>query len=157
MAAAGAGASEASASKPGGARPGRSPARRCPSCAGWNAPLRWGRGDEPGGARWPVAGRRAPGRHVRGMRGPGLAAGGGGGGSSPAAARKRPPPPWLPEIARRPRPPPTDKSPAAYCPPPPPFGIVRPLRDTPRERRFAERSVPLAIELGPDELVVGID
>ena len=40
---------------------------------------------------------------------------------------------------------------------PPPFGIVLPFRDTPRERRFAERSVPSAIALGPDELIVGID
>ena len=32
-----------------------------------------------------------------------------------------------------------------------------PFRDTPRERRFAERSVPSALALGPDEFVVGID
>ena len=39
----------------------------------------------------------------------------------------------------------------------PPFTIVVPFRDTPRERKFAERSIPSAIALGPDELVVGID
>ena len=32
-----------------------------------------------------------------------------------------------------------------------------PFRDTPRERRFAEKSIPSAIELDPDELVVGVD
>ena len=31
------------------------------------------------------------------------------------------------------------------------------FRDTPRERTFAEKSIPSAIALGPDELVVGID
>ena len=31
------------------------------------------------------------------------------------------------------------------------------FRDTPRERRFAEKSLPSAIALGPDEIVVGID
>lgn len=39
----------------------------------------------------------------------------------------------------------------------PPFGIVLPFRDTPRERRLAEGSVPSALALGPDELVLGID
>ena len=39
----------------------------------------------------------------------------------------------------------------------PPFGIVVAFRDTPRERTFAERSIPSAIALAPDELVVGID
>lgn len=38
-----------------------------------------------------------------------------------------------------------------------PFGIVVAFRDTPRERTFAEKSIPSAIALGPDELVVGID
>lgn len=31
------------------------------------------------------------------------------------------------------------------------------FRDTPRERTFAEKSIPSAIALGPDELIVGID
>ena len=39
----------------------------------------------------------------------------------------------------------------------PPFGIVVAFRDTPREREFAEKSLPSAIALGPDELIVGID
>ena len=39
----------------------------------------------------------------------------------------------------------------------PPFGIVVAFRDTPRERAFAEKSLPSAIALDPDELVVGID
>ena len=39
----------------------------------------------------------------------------------------------------------------------PPFTIVVAFRDTPRERAFAEKSIPSAIALGPDELVVGID
>ena len=39
----------------------------------------------------------------------------------------------------------------------PPFGIVVPFRGTKREREFAEKSIPSAIALGPDELVVGID
>ena len=39
----------------------------------------------------------------------------------------------------------------------PPFGIVVAFRDTPREREFAEKSIPSAIALGPDELIVGID
>ena len=38
-----------------------------------------------------------------------------------------------------------------------PFGIVVPFRDTPRERAFAERSLPSAVALGPDEIVVGVD
>ena len=32
-----------------------------------------------------------------------------------------------------------------------------PFRDTPRERKFAERSIPSAIVLKPDEFVIGID
>ena len=39
----------------------------------------------------------------------------------------------------------------------PPFGIVVAFRDSPRERVFAEKSIPSAIALGPDELIVGID
>ena len=39
----------------------------------------------------------------------------------------------------------------------PPFGIVVAFRDTPREREFAEKSLPSAIALDPDELIVGID
>lgn len=37
------------------------------------------------------------------------------------------------------------------------FGIVMPMRDTPREREFARQSVPSAVALRPSELVVGID
>ena len=37
------------------------------------------------------------------------------------------------------------------------FSIVMPFRDTPRERKFAERSIPSAIELEPDEFVIGVD
>ena len=37
------------------------------------------------------------------------------------------------------------------------FGIVVPFRDTPRERAFAEKSLPSAIALDPDEMVVGVD
>ena len=37
------------------------------------------------------------------------------------------------------------------------FGVVMPMRDTPREREFARQSVPSAIALGPSEMVVGID
>ena len=37
------------------------------------------------------------------------------------------------------------------------FGIVVPFRDTPREREFAEKSLPSAVALGPDEIVVGVD
>lgn len=32
-----------------------------------------------------------------------------------------------------------------------------PFRDTPRERKFAERSIPSAISLNPDEFVIGVD
>ena len=32
-----------------------------------------------------------------------------------------------------------------------------PFRDTPRERKFAEKSIPSAIALKPDELVIGLD
>lgn len=38
-----------------------------------------------------------------------------------------------------------------------PFSVVVPFRDTPRERAFAERSLPSAAALGPDEIVVGVD
>ena len=37
------------------------------------------------------------------------------------------------------------------------FSIVVPFRDTPRERAFAEKSLPSAVALGPDEIVVGVD
>ena len=37
------------------------------------------------------------------------------------------------------------------------FSIVIPFRDTPRERAFAEKSLPSAVALGPDEIVVGVD
>ena len=37
------------------------------------------------------------------------------------------------------------------------FSIVMPFRDTPRERKFAEKSIPSAIALGPDELIIGVD
>lgn len=37
------------------------------------------------------------------------------------------------------------------------FSIVVPFRDTPRERAFAEKSLPSAMALGPDEIVVGVD
>lgn len=38
-----------------------------------------------------------------------------------------------------------------------PFSIVVPFRDTPRERAFAERSLPSAAALRPDEIVIGVD
>lgn len=38
-----------------------------------------------------------------------------------------------------------------------PFSVVVPFRDTPRERAFAERSLPSAAALCPDEIVVGVD
>ena len=38
-----------------------------------------------------------------------------------------------------------------------PFSIVVPFRDTPRERAFAERSLPAAAALRPDEIVIGVD
>ena len=38
-----------------------------------------------------------------------------------------------------------------------PFSIVVPFRDTPRERAFAERSLPAAAALCPDEIVIGVD
>ena len=37
------------------------------------------------------------------------------------------------------------------------FSIILCFRDTPRERKLAQRSIPSAIRLGPAELVVGID
>lgn len=37
------------------------------------------------------------------------------------------------------------------------FSIVMPFRDTPRERKFAEKSIPSAIALKPSEIVVGVD
>ena len=40
---------------------------------------------------------------------------------------------------------------------PKPFSIVVPFRDTPRGRAFAERSLPAAAALSPDEIMVGID
>lgn len=39
----------------------------------------------------------------------------------------------------------------------PPFSMMVAFRDTPQERRFAERSLPAALSLKPDELVVGVD
>lgn len=39
----------------------------------------------------------------------------------------------------------------------PPFSMLVAFRDTPQERRFAERSLPAAVSLEPDELVVGVD
>ena len=38
-----------------------------------------------------------------------------------------------------------------------PFSIVMCFRDTPKEREFAQRSIPSAIRLGPSEFVIGID
>lgn len=32
-----------------------------------------------------------------------------------------------------------------------------PFRDTPRERKFAERSIPSAVSLNPDEFLIGVD
>ena len=46
--------------------------------------------------------------------------------------------------------PPCEPSPAK-------FGIVMPMRDTPREREFATKSVPSAIALRPSEMMMGID
>ena len=37
------------------------------------------------------------------------------------------------------------------------FSIVMPFRDTPRERKFAEKSIPAAIKLNPSEIVIGVD
>jgi len=37
------------------------------------------------------------------------------------------------------------------------FGVVMPMRDTPREREFAKLSIPSAVALEPSEMVVGID
>ncbi|MYB30488.1 MAG: hypothetical protein F4Y18_05580 [Cenarchaeum sp. SB0663_bin_5] len=37
------------------------------------------------------------------------------------------------------------------------FSIMFPFRDTPLERKFAEKLLPSAIELNPDELVIGVD
>lgn len=37
------------------------------------------------------------------------------------------------------------------------FGVVMPMRDTPREREFARQSIPSAVALRPSEMVVGID
>lgn len=37
------------------------------------------------------------------------------------------------------------------------FSIVMAFRDTPRERKFAEKSIPSAIALGPDDLLIGVD
>ena len=37
------------------------------------------------------------------------------------------------------------------------FSIVMPLRDIHTERRFAEESIPAALELDPDEFVVAVD
>ena len=37
------------------------------------------------------------------------------------------------------------------------FSIVMPFRDTAREWKFAEKSIPSAIALKPDELVIGLD
>lgn len=37
------------------------------------------------------------------------------------------------------------------------FSIVMPFRDTPRERQFAKKSIPSAIALEPNEIVVGVD
>ena len=37
------------------------------------------------------------------------------------------------------------------------FGVVMPMRDTPREREFAKQSIPSAVALQPAEMVVGID
>ena len=37
------------------------------------------------------------------------------------------------------------------------FSIVMPFRDMPRERKFAETSIPAAIKLNPSEIVIGVD
>lgn len=37
------------------------------------------------------------------------------------------------------------------------FSIVMAFRNTPRERKFAEHSIPSAISLNPDEFVIGVD
>ena len=37
------------------------------------------------------------------------------------------------------------------------FSIVMAFRDTPRERKFAEKSIPSAILLQPDEFLIGVD
>ena len=37
------------------------------------------------------------------------------------------------------------------------FSIILPFRDTPLERKFAEQSLPSAVALNPDELVIGVD
>lgn len=37
------------------------------------------------------------------------------------------------------------------------FSIVMAMRDTPREREFAKKSIPSAIALNPSEMIVGID
>ena len=37
------------------------------------------------------------------------------------------------------------------------FSIVMAFRDTPRERKFAQRSIPSAIALRPDEFLIGVD
>lgn len=39
----------------------------------------------------------------------------------------------------------------------PPFSMLVAFRDTPQERKFAERSLPAAVSLKPDDLVVGVD
>ena len=37
------------------------------------------------------------------------------------------------------------------------FSIVMAFRDTPRERKFAAKSIPSAIRVEPDELIIGVD
>lgn len=37
------------------------------------------------------------------------------------------------------------------------FSIILPFRDTSLERKFAEKSLPSAIALNPDELIIGVD
>lgn len=37
------------------------------------------------------------------------------------------------------------------------FTILMPFRDTPREREFAKKSIPSAINLDPDELIIAVD
>ena len=37
------------------------------------------------------------------------------------------------------------------------FSIVVPLRDTPKERNFASKSIPSAVRLKPNEIIVGMD
>ena len=37
------------------------------------------------------------------------------------------------------------------------FSIVVPLRDTPKERNFARKSLSSAVKLKPSEIVIGMD